>query len=310
MRRVIAMQVIVRHVIALLGLSLTFSMPLMADENKPLAGQIWDVSQGSFVQFSDMLETVSDKTYIILGERHGRKAHQGREAFLIGALAEAGRYPTIAFEMLNHTQDIIVERYRKKSPEYALGLAVPLKWSDSNWPAWSFYQPVFDVAFTTKAKIVGGDLTVMEQDEAIISKTSDANAPSASLSYYQDQMTAAHCGLIDEERATELAYLQMARDQQMANALRESSDPVQGGLLVVGSAHIRKGSGIPNYLPSDETATIIMIETAGSTAEFATEDQDIVSGSLTDFDYIWFTPKIEKTSLCDRIGTKTGTDSN
>jgi hypothetical protein len=30
--------------------------------------------------------------------------------------------------------------------------------------------------------------------------------------------------------------------------------------------------------------------------------EDIVPGALTDFDYIWFTPKAEDTSFCDRIG--------
>lgn len=298
---------ITKPLIALSGLGLASATPLIAE---PLAGQIWDVSQNSFVNFSNMLENISDKTYIIMGERHGRKAHQGREAFLIGALAEAGRYPTIAFEMLNHKQDIIVETYREKSPEYALGLAVPLKWSDSNWPAWSFYQPVFDVAFATKAKIIGADLTDAKQGEARVSKTSGASAPTTSPAYYQNQMTVAHCGLIEEDRAVELAYLQMARDQHMAKMLKDKRDPTHGGLLVVGSAHIRKSSGIPNYLPSNETAVIMMVETAVETIKFIQGHQEIISGRLTDFDYIWFTPKLEKTSLCDRIGKKVDTDND
>jgi len=305
--RIFAMKIIARHAIALLGFSLAFAMPLMAE---PLAGKIWHVSENSFVSFNDMLKNVSNKTYIIIGERHGRKAHQGREAFLIGALAEAGRYPTISFEMLNHQQDAIVKEYRKKSPEYALGLAMDLNWSDSNWPAWSFYQPVFNMAFTTKAEIFGADLTDAEQDEAKRAKTSDLSAPSASLPYYQDQMTAAHCGLIKDDKALELAYLQIARDQQMAATLRKHRDPKYGGLLVAGSAHIRKSTGIPNYLPANKTSIIYLKETDDNMAQFTREGQNIISGRITDFDYIWFTPKIKKISLCDRLNAKSDKHSN
>ncbi len=91
----IAKRVIIIQLIVFIGLSLASSIQLMADDRNPLAGHIWDASQCSFVKFEDMLNTISGNTYIILGERHGCKVYQGREAFLIGTLAEAGRYPRI-----------------------------------------------------------------------------------------------------------------------------------------------------------------------------------------------------------------------
>ncbi len=78
--------------------------PAHAEQHDPLAGYIRGVSEERFVAFQDMLASIREHSYILIGERHGRHAHQGRETFLIGALAEAGRYPGVAFEMLSHEQ--------------------------------------------------------------------------------------------------------------------------------------------------------------------------------------------------------------
>lgn len=267
----------------------------------PLSGQIWSVKEASFVSFADMLADVLDEPYILVGERHGREAHQGREAFLIGALAEAGRYPSIAFEMLDHTQTALVAQYRQTEPEYTLGLGIELDWAQSNWPAWSFYHPVFDMAFATKAKIIGADLTDLEQNEVVAdpSRPSPLNQPS--FLYYQTNMTTAHCGLIDEARAQELARLQIARDQHMANSILPLGNSDDGVFLVAGSSHVRKSSGIPLYLSPDETAVISLVETNADASAFLTPFQEVVTGDLEDFDYIWFTPKISEASFCDRF---------
>ncbi|PWE34103.1 hypothetical protein DDZ14_02810 [Maritimibacter sp. 55A14] len=286
-----------------LCLLIGIALPLQADEANPLAGQIWDVSNEQFVAFGTMLEGIQSKAYILIGERHGRAAHQGREAFVIGALAEAGRYPTIAFEMLSEAQDSIVSGYRRDNPEYALGLAVPLKWYDSNWPAWSFYQPVFDVAFATKAEIVGADLNEVEQNAVATREISEAELTSPSLAYYEAQMSKAHCNLIEPERARELARIQMARDAHMAEILKAKKHHRDGIVLVVGSAHVRKNVGIPKHLPTQDTVVIALKESAQSLQTFEAAPQQVITGPLTDFDYIWFTPEIDETSLCDRIGT-------
>lgn len=269
---------------------------------EPLAGKIWGVTESRFVAFPEMLQSLTSKHYILLGERHGRHAHQGREAFIIGALAEHGRYPTIAFEMMDHTQDTAVAEYRQAAPEYALGLGLALNWANSNWPSWNYYQPVFDAAFTTKAQIVGADLSEAEQKELEAGSVTDELRDKPSFAYYKRQMTKAHCGLIEAPKAEKLARLQLARDTQMAEALKSQAHKNHGTLLIVGSSHIRKSRGISTHLPPEKTAVVFLRETSADSSEFLTPFQDIVEGDLKDFDYIWFTPKIGEMSLCDRIG--------
>tara|TARA_R110000850_G_scaffold94971_1_gene199889 strand:+ start:14421 stop:15302 length:882 start_codon:yes stop_codon:yes gene_type:complete len=287
-----------RRILSTLLLSILISAPLYAQQTNSLEGKIWSVSASDFIPFPKMLKAIRDKRYIVMGERHGRHAHQGREAFLIGALAEAGRYPAIAFEMLSGPQAQIVSTYRATSPEYALGLGIALDWASTNWPSWSYYVPVFDAAFSTKAEIIGADLSDKEQSELVVKPIPEALRGTQGFTYYKDQMTRAHCGLIAPERAELLAGLQLARDAQMANAILSRTEDDQGVLLVVGASHVRKSTGIPSRLPNGTVAVVLLREATDGEDSI----EDIVPGALTDFDYIWFTPKAEDTSFCDRIG--------
>ncbi len=266
----------------------------------PLAGNIWSVEAEAFVTVPEMIEAIRSTRFLLLGERHGRDAHQHREAFLIGALAESGRYPVIALEMLSHAQTTTVATYRQSAPEYAPGLGIALNWAESGWPAWQYYQPIFDMGFATKAEIVGADLTDQEQD-AVLAATAPSPL-SQSFTHYATQMKKAHCNLIEDARAQDLARLQMARDQEMASQLKQKSDPEHGIVLIVGASHVRKSTGIPSYLPSDQTTVILLRETEADVTQFMTPFQEIVPGNLSDYDFIWFTPKIAETSFCDRIG--------
>ena len=260
-----------------------------------LAGRIWDVASGDFISTPELIQKLSGVDYVFIGERHGRAAHQNRSAFIIGALAERGSTPNIVFEMLTHEQTEIVAQYRRRAPEYALALATDLDWSNSGWPAWSYYYPIFNMAFTTKADIWGGDLTEAEQDAAM-----DINRPvDAKLLYYAEQMRDAHCGLIDETRVAQLSRLQVARDVSMANAL-EMAGPSNGAILIAGSSHIRKNIGVPSLLTGTKSI-VLLRETNGYVSEFLERSELAVSQPLNSYDYIWFTPKIDESSLCDRL---------
>lgn len=306
----ITLTVSVSHICSLFSLGCAFyaflalAMPsmLVAGTSAPLAGKIWSTEKKQFVEFQDLLGSIQDKSFILLGERHGHHPHQRRAAFLIGALAEAGRYPTIVLEMLTHEQTDTVSEYRKRAPEYALGLATELNWADSNWPSWSFYDPIFDAAFATKAPIVGADLNEFEQNN-VLEEHSNTNEPSENLNYYKSKMKNAHCDLIEEDQARALAALQIARDKKMAAQMSNNRNMDAGSLLVVGASHIRKSHGIPQYLPAEETAVVALIATGETIQEFASQSQNIVAGDIDDFDFLWFTAPYDGSAFCERLST-------
>ncbi|MEM6478565.1 MAG: hypothetical protein AAF647_05915, partial [Pseudomonadota bacterium] len=63
---------------------------------KDLIDRVWDPARASFLTIRDLIDTLADSEIILVGERHGFAAHQERVAFLIKALADRGRYPTLA----------------------------------------------------------------------------------------------------------------------------------------------------------------------------------------------------------------------
>jgi uncharacterized iron-regulated protein len=115
-------------------------------------------------------------------------------------------------------------------------------------------------------------------------------------------MTAAHCGLIDDDKAMDLARTQMARDQSMAGVLLASNDADLGAVLIAGSSHVRKSTGIPSLLPPSEAASVALIETEAMSDAFIGDPDGVTGQVLSEFDYIWFTPKTDETSFCERIG--------
>ncbi len=270
--------------------------PVIATEM--LSGKIWDSELKEFLSFQEFLKIISSYKFILIGERHGRSAHQNREAFILAALAEKGKFPDLYLEMLYQGQNNIVAEYREISPEYTPGLAVALKWYDSNWPAWRFYQPVFDMAFAAKLKIRGADI----QEDRLPKFTEELRTlRTDSLSYYSRGMRKAHCGLISEARVLELAERQILRDQAMASALLQSSDNADGAVLIAGSSHTRISVAIPSWLPEGEVVSIALRETILSEKEFLSEVESGNFQTHEDYRFVWFTPKSDQTSFCDKL---------
>ena len=265
-----------------------------------LAGKIWDAANKKFISTSQLIGALSKKQYILIGERHGRKAHQDREAFIIAALAQKGIYPDLYLEMLTQDQSLAVANYLKQEPEYAGRLAIPVKWAESNWPSWQFYQPVFNMAMMAKLPIRGADIPNAEK--ARINKLDDyiEAYELQVVESWRASMKKAHCDLIKEDRLSKITQLQILRDKAMANAMKVGTDNNTPALLIAGSAHTRNDRGIPRYLDAEKTISLALIEAGEGNDLDDLVPISIEANTLT-YDYIWFTPKIEKKTLCDRL---------
>lgn len=199
------------------------------------AEDITDTATGKKLSVRDLIDRLEQADIILIGERHGFAPHQDREAFILQALAERGRYPTLALEMLEPAQEPVIEAYRKENPEYARGLGIALDWSNTGWPAWSFYEPVFQAAFTARLDIRAADLPRDEQRRIEREGTPDRPDDMSIIESWQDSMMKAHCGLIDEDRAFRLALKQWKRDQNMADVASR-----RDVVLIAGRTHIEK----------------------------------------------------------------------
>lgn len=213
-----------------------------------LIDRVWDPGSRVFLSIRELIDRLVDAPVILLGERHGYAAHQDREAFLIQALADRGRYPALALEMLEPRQEVIVRAYRRRNPEYARRLGIALDWASTGWPDWSFYEPVFDAAFAAKLPILGADLPLARQRVIEAEGTPDRPEDPWILDSWKDAMFKAHCGLIDNTRTRHLALKQWKRDQAMASAIQGHA---RGAILIAGQEHVRADRGVPRYVSED-----------------------------------------------------------
>ncbi len=217
---------------------------------KDLIDQIWDPEKQGFITIPELIDRLVDTPIILIGERHGFAPHQDREAFLLQALADRGRYPTLAMEMLEPAQEPLIQAYRAKNPEYARGLGIALEWSKTGWPDWSFYEPVFEAAFAAKLPIVGADLPLAEQRRIERDGIEERPDDISILESWQDAMMKAHCGLIDEERAFRLALKQWKRDEHMVSKTRSNS------LLIAGRNHVGDRRHVSRILREKHTVVL------------------------------------------------------
>lgn len=281
---------------------LTAAMGTEAAESERLIGRILKVKTATYISAKQLISEIAEYNIIMIGERHGRKAHQGREAFILAALAERKRYPSVVMEMLTHRQTEAVNRYRHRSPEYAMGMGVALQWWKSDWPDWSYYFPVFQTAFAAKLPLYGADLTDQERKNFENSPIRALPDNDPRLLSWRKSMKNAHCGLIEEDRLENLSNLQVIRDRMMANTLEQVAGFDSGAVLIAGSAHVRKDRSVPTHLANaDNIVSVALIEVR---ADETMEEHLPVSirAGVRPFDYVWFTPRADKRNFCDQIG--------
>jgi uncharacterized iron-regulated protein len=256
-------------------------LPNTADPND-LIDKIWDPKKADFISVRELIEQLVDAPIILIGERHGFAPHQDRAAFILQALADRGRYPALALEMLEPAQEPVIEKYRRRNPEYARGLGIELDWANTGWPDWRYYEPIFDAAFAAKLNIAGADMPAKEQ--RLIEQNGLTTRPEnlSILESWKTSMISAHCGLIDEKRASILALKQWKRDLAMAKAISKP-EYVDGSVLLCGREHTRSDRSVPLYIRSNHTTVNL-----------------VGDGDFDKDQMAWITPKPneEKSILC------------
>lgn len=288
-----------------------------------------DLNANNPVTDAEFLAALSEADIILLGERHGREGFQERERQILEALVLNGVYPALVFEMLTPSQMPALEAHRTRHPEAASGLGVALTWWETGWPAWSFYQPIFEIAYTSKLPIYAGDLDEENQLAAREGETMGPNnlnvAPfglqgegSAYHESWLDSLDRAHCGLVERSELADRASLQVARDQSLALAVAkaaqrlEPNEELQAGtaavqqpvVLIAGSAHTRLDRGVGAYLagvmPEVNIVSVVMRERTWSSQGHI--EQDIPGELGQAYDYQWSVVVEEiRPGQCDRL---------
>ncbi len=188
---------------------------------------------------------------VILGEIHDNPIHHANQAQAVDAIAPTA----LVFEMLTPAQVVAMPADRSDMG----ALATSFGWSDSNWPDFAMYFPIFTAA--PKARIYGAEVprdAVRQavKDGAVVGFGADAARYGLDQPLTPADQTAreaeqrdAHCGALPEEILGGMVQAQRLRDASLARAvvaaLAETGGPVA---VITGSGHARRDTGVPAVL--------------------------------------------------------------
>lgn len=224
---------------------------------------------------------LAEKDIVIVGELHDNKTHHDNQA----AIADFLQPKALVFEMLTRAQARSAEGVAHDDAE---ALDKALGWSETDWPDFALYYPIFRNA--PDAQIVGAAVPRPEARKAFDNGAAAVFEGDAELYGLSQPLelveqtrrsklqAEAHCNALPEEILPGMIEAQRLRDARFAKAtleaLREFGPPV---LVITGNGHARSDWGIPRFL-----------ERAAPEVSFASIGQFVSASEEAPFDY-WIT---------------------
>lgn len=186
---------------------------------------------------------------VILGEQHDNPAHHVRQAEWVAALAPKA----LVFEMLTPSQGA-----RAAAPwRDQAGLDALIGWSETSWPSFDLYYPIFAAA--PAAVVYGAGVPREALRKSLQTPLAahpqagrfglDAPAGPDEQSAREALQAAAHCGALPVEMLPVMVDAQRLRDLELADvtlrALQATGGPV---VVITGNGHARPDWGVPALL--------------------------------------------------------------
>jgi malate dehydrogenase (oxaloacetate-decarboxylating)(NADP+) len=75
----------------------------------PLAGRIWEVAHGRFIDEATLVHEALTAHFVLLGEVHDSPEAHAHQASLVQSLAGGGRHPAVVFEMIDADQQPLID---------------------------------------------------------------------------------------------------------------------------------------------------------------------------------------------------------
>ncbi len=280
-----------------------------------LVGRIYDTEERRFVAPEPVLERARAADFVLLGEKHDNPAHHRLQAWLVAALARAGRKPAVVFEMVPLDREPALAAAIGAHPDDPDALASALDWAHGGWPDFALYRPVFAAALAARLPIAAGDLPRSEL--ARLRRSGLDAIPAAERARlaldpppsdearraFADEVREAHCGMAPEAMVDAMSDLPRARDATLASVV-VAAGAGDGALLIAGAGHVRRDRGVPLYLerraPQRSVLALAFSEVARGAG--VAEDPDARASRLgTAIDLIWFTPRVDDQDPCERF---------
>ena len=292
--------------------------PMLLSEH-PLSGSLWRMDTAKRARPEALYDAISDADYLLLGETHDNPRHHALQAQIIDEVGAQGREAKIVFEMLEPSQQPLVNAVARyinhhggsdmvNLPKRLAALRDDLHWKDRGWPDWALYQPLFASAITHAMPIFAGnperaDVRALGQSGKLPAHLQEDlqwdhtynKAQSESLT---DELVSAHCGMISRDAVGPMMKMQRFKDAHMARAMRSGHQDGSLAILVAGKGHTRKDRGVPIFLEAGaKVVSIGFVEVVRGAKKPSA--YDAFDPAL--YDWIWFTPRVDEIDPCDKF---------
>jgi uncharacterized iron-regulated protein len=289
--------------------------PAFAAESKPklvlqhhvLSGKIWDVKAGRFVTKDDLVGSIKQADYILLGETHDNPLHHQHQAWVISELRKFNKSATVAFEMIDQAQGKDIAGKRFQSVDALIHI---LNKEKNGWGYEQNYKPVFASVLEAGDHILPASLdrsvlmAVARKGKEKIppylaSSLKDNPLSAKQAKSLQDEIKSSHCGMSIPHMITTMTQVQRVKDAEMAHVLMNIKN-ADVHVLVAGSGHVRNDRGVPMYL-RQANKKILSIGWIEVVDELKTVDayRKYWGGDKLPFDYVWFTARVDRPDPCE-----------
>jgi uncharacterized iron-regulated protein len=274
-----------------------FQLPL--GRKHPLAGRIWSRQDNAFIEPQLLESRVRAASWLILGETHDNLDHHLLQADLLAIFLAGHPTASVGFEMLDET---VAPLLAPPLPDSADELAARVHWSESGWPDFALYRPVFREILAHHARIVAAHPSREHVSAAMagippeLAKqlALDRPLPEAAQKALVDEIRASHCGFAPEEMIAPMVNAQTFKDAWMALELSKQGAPAA---LIAGRGHADVTRGVPLYLRRRDVK--------GDVLSIGFLDVDDAKKQVSDYelatDFTVFTPRASDESACDRF---------
>ena len=261
-----------------------------------LAGRIWDVRAGRFVEAAAVQVAARAAPVVLLGETHDNLDHHRLQRAVLGEIVATGRRPALVMEQFDREFEAALETERARPGRTADTLMEAGHFDRKGWQV-EGYRPLIALALEFDLPIVAANLS-RDEARSIVRDPPRAALPGVDRRVEESiaaDIDRSHCG----EKAPPailagMVAAQRARDLAMARAL--DSEAARGAVLIAGVGHVRADRGAPLYM-ARRPLVIAFIEVDPDLRQPAQylDGEFATAGS---FDYLWFTSRAARADPC------------
>ena len=295
------------NVSAQLASSFPWQSELYTDHE--LIGRIWDSRRGQFVTDAELLDSILESSYVLLGEKHDNPDHHALQLRVLQALISADNVDKLTMEMLDGTASENLDAFLETSFESEEALKNFLNWDDQGW-SWAYYGALIQAAHRAGVPVTAGNLdteSVMQVYSSPTTSEIEAVLDAEVVNRLLADIDESHCGLLPESQFPPMVRVQQTRDHTMARSLLLDDEKNHGlAVLIAGNYHARKDLGVPNYLiaqhPELEWSDILSLAFLEVVPDAM--DPRAYLDQFSDrsaYDFIWFTPAVSNADYCDSM---------